>query len=182
MPNDDAPCYWCPMDDAQVVRWHNTRKITFPWCPATMMMMPLNWCPMEGCPSGKVTRYKKIYLALGACRLSQPVNMMPKVDEIDPSTKITMEPFGVWWWARPGRNNGIELTQYMTAWMSNSEYGRKEKRLNLRDIKKLKSWQVIWKSFCLCIAKKVSQPIAKGESIICKSESKILKIAQTKVI
>ncbi len=65
--------------------------------------------------------------------------------------------------------------------MSNSEYGRKEKRLNLWDIK-IKKLTSDLKKFCLCIAKKWVSQLQKGESIICKSESKILRIAQTKVI
>ena len=80
---------------------------------------------------------------------------------------------------------GTTVLNWLNTWppeMSNSEYGRKEKRLNLWDIEKLKSWQVIWKSFVYVLPKKWVSQLQKGESIICKSESKILRIAQTTVI
>jgi hypothetical protein len=40
-----------------------------------MMMTRVTDAQWNGCPSGKVTQYKKIYLALGACLTNQPVNL-----------------------------------------------------------------------------------------------------------
>ena len=45
-----------------------------------MMMPRATDAQWNGCPSGKVTQYKKIYLALGACPMNQPVNLpMPEL-------------------------------------------------------------------------------------------------------
>ena len=100
----------------------------------------------NGCPSGKVTQYKKIYLALGACPMSQPVNMMPNW-WILTSTKITMDPLEF-----DGERDleGTTVLIWLNTWppeMSNSEYGRKEKRLNLWDIEKIKKLMSDLKKF-----------------------------------
>ncbi len=61
--------------------------------------------------------------------------------------------------------------------MSNIEYGRKEEKTQFMR-KKIKNADSDLKSFCLSIAKKVSQPYAKGESIVCKSELKFWKLPE----
>ncbi len=50
----------------------NIRRITFPSYP-TMTDARATDAQWNGCPSGKVTQYKKIYLALGAYLMTQPV-------------------------------------------------------------------------------------------------------------
>ena len=60
----------------------NIRRITFPSCPIIdARATDAQW---NGCPSGKVTQYKKNYLALGACPMSQPVNLMPRLMKLTP--------------------------------------------------------------------------------------------------